>query len=90
MSYEFVRSSEPIQEIPPGSWGVTKRDGQSLVKISCPACGFVAALCEHIVEPTGAINPSIVCTDCGWHDTGRLEGWVNGCRAVSPNALHGQ
>lgn len=40
------------------------------------ACGDLAGLGNHTIEPNGDVNPSIFHDwGCGWHVWGTLEGW---------------
>jgi hypothetical protein len=61
----------------PGQWRQLRINGDLVVKLRCGGCGAVGYLDDHKIEGDGTVTPEIVCpaNECGWHVTGRLEGW---------------
>lgn len=45
--------------------------------MSCPECGKICSLSQHIIQPDGTVTPSVVCPreGCTFHDYVKLEGW---------------
>lgn len=43
--------------------------------IACPGCGELGALRDHVIDGEGAVYPSFVCHECGFHANVNLEGW---------------
>jgi hypothetical protein len=65
----------------PGPWWFKTTDvnGARHVYVKCPF-GHMAELADHIVDATGAVSPSVVCSGdqdgtCDWHEYIQLEGW---------------
>ena len=74
-----------------GTWRKVMRDGQPIAMLSCPQCGFTAAIGDdggtHYISSAGIVNPSVVCdgyignkkgpdkVPCDWHEFIHLNGW---------------
>jgi len=63
-----------VQEKTSGCWWRVNRDGQEVVKVSCPQCGQVAEL-QHEIAGSGKVTPSLDCPACDFHRNVQLMGW---------------
>jgi hypothetical protein len=63
----------------PLTWTVLRTtEGWSALAV-CPN-GHAASLDDHTIADDGVVTPSVVCPtkDCGFHDSIKLEGWLDG------------
>ena len=69
--------SKDLVNMPKGFWCLLKFVAKDVIIVSCPTCGGQAQI-DHEVASDGTVSPSLECpyTGCGFHDNGRLEGWV--------------
>lgn len=58
----------------PENWKKVIRDGLSLIKMKCPACGEWQDLMDHAIDENGRLTPSVICGGaCGFHAMVTLE-----------------
>ncbi len=57
------------------SWYPVLLDGAMEVYLVCGSCGERGPLVGHRVSSMGVVIPSVICPDCGWHATIRLQNW---------------
>lgn len=51
-------------------------DGRKTARLSCPDCGRLALLEDHrIIEDSGQVVPSVVCSNCSFHKNIQLANW---------------
>lgn len=63
-------------ECAPGTWWWIK-DDTSGPTVSCRKCQKLHGL-NHLVKADGTVDPSLLCTRCGDHVNGKLDGWTYG------------
>lgn len=63
-----------VDRCDPGTWIRVTLDNVDTARVSCPACGKVGLLADHVIDGKGEVLPSVVC-DCGYHEFIVLEGW---------------
>lgn len=63
-------------EEPPNTWKRVffKDDNQETALYTCPN-GHSGLLDEHQISSDGTVSPSIICTECDFHDFVKLVGW---------------
>ena len=45
------------------------------VTYQCPLCGITLGLKGHKINPSGVVEPEVLCPYCDFNDTIRLMGW---------------
>ena len=70
-TYKFIKGD--LKQ--PGQYRIVMRDGKKIIKISCPKCGNIGDLADHIIHEDGTIIPSLVCPykECDFHQMGKIE-----------------
>ena len=63
-----------------GHWRAISRDGDWIIKMTCPLCGTEADLGDHEIDESGNVSPSVKCPSdlraaCDFHDSVQLERW---------------
>ena len=59
-----------------GQWRLLLRNGTKTALVACPGCGLVGSIADtHTVDASGAVRPSLWCSECGFHEWVRLVGW---------------
>lgn len=60
----------------PETWRRLKlASGEISATVVC-ARGHVGSLEDHGIAQDGSVSPSLVCSECEWHEYVRLEGWT--------------
>jgi hypothetical protein len=61
-----------------GTWKDKWTSRGRFVFMTCPICGTLGSLSDHIVAKDGTVSPSVECPGgCGFHDYIKLEGWIS-------------
>jgi hypothetical protein len=71
---DWTNAKHPVK----GTWVPVKRTGgKKTARMSCPLCGFVAYLDQHVIDENGVVRPSVDCpvSTCRFHDFVKLGGW---------------
>lgn len=72
-----LTKTDKLTSAEPGTWSRQEVGGKTVVLMSCPDCGKLGGLGDHVIEDDGRVKPSVVCPveECGFHDTVKLLGW---------------
>jgi len=70
----------------PGTWKpIFLEDGCITASFSCPLCGQLGSLDDHLIQEDGSVTPSLICPSdrkCTFHDNVVLVGWTGPKKAV--------
>lgn len=60
----------------PGTWRPVTIGGESSAFFRCPKCPTYGSLFgTHDIADDGTVTPSVVCPNCDFHESIKLEGW---------------